>query len=42
MGVSCSFTDTTTERLPFGLAAMNWVYPGVLPVWLHTVPHLVS
>jgi hypothetical protein len=22
---SCSFTDTVTERLPFGLAAKNWV-----------------
>jgi hypothetical protein len=24
-GLSCSLTDTVTERLPFGLAARNWV-----------------
>ena len=23
--VSCEFIDTVTERLPLGLAAMNWV-----------------
>jgi hypothetical protein len=24
-GLSCSLTDTVTERFPSGLAAMNWV-----------------
>jgi hypothetical protein len=25
VGVSCEFMDTVAERLPVGLAAMNWV-----------------
>jgi hypothetical protein len=25
VGMSCEFMDTVTERLPLGLAAMNWV-----------------
>jgi hypothetical protein len=25
IGVSCALIDTVTERLPLGLAAMNWV-----------------
>jgi len=40
--VRCALLDTTTERPPLGLAAMNRVKSRVLPVCPRPVPHFVS
>ena len=38
-GVTCVDMLTTAERRPSRVAAMNCVYPRMLPVWPYTTPH---
>ena len=41
LGVIFALMDTDVDRAPSRDAAMNWVYPEVLPVCPYTVPQRV-